>query len=53
MLDSTTPSKDIATLAMAQTTNPFEIMCIVRSIRPDAVVPEVNPTTLTLALSLA
>jgi len=47
VLDSTSPAQDIGTLAASLTSKPFEVMCIVRCMRPDCVVPEVNTFTLT------
>ena len=42
VLDSNTPAKDIATLAAPLTTDPFALLCIIRAVRPDAVVPEIQ-----------
>ena len=42
VLDSNTPAKDIATLAAPLTTDPFALLCIIRAVRPDAVVPDIQ-----------
>lgn len=51
VLESNSPAKEIAQLTSPITADPFMLLCVVRSIRPDILVPEIQvvPTFLMFA----